>query len=135
MMPSSTGSGAGRIHQPGIHLLAARDPVVQVVEHIARHRYLFGRSFQAHAVPARRDVHAQPAFQRDQVPVILAEQLRQQLRLVEQHFHAASVADLRGNGLAAHAVLSGKVMTAKVACGARLDKPQSAAMSPVICTR
>src|SRR6185436_17642831 len=42
----------------------------------------------------------------DEVLVILAEQLREELRLVEQQLDAAAITDLGGDGFAAHAAPS-----------------------------
>ena len=65
-----------RIDQPGVDLLAAPDAGVEIVQHVARERHLLRRPLQPDAVAARGDVHAQPVFQRHQVAVVLAEQLR-----------------------------------------------------------
>ncbi|VVT13142.1 hypothetical protein SPHINGO361_130111 [Sphingomonas sp. EC-HK361] len=91
------------VDQPGVDLLAALDTLVEIVQHIARHRHLLGRAFQPDAVAAGSDIHPQPVLQRHQVAIILAEEHAQKLRLVEEKLDPAAVAGLGGNGLAAHA--------------------------------
>jgi hypothetical protein len=102
------------IDQTGVAILAALNTGVEIVQHVTGQRHLLGGTLQTDPVATRGDVHAQSIFQRDQIAVILAEQLRQHLRLVEAEFRPAAFTGLGGEGLAAHAVLSPSVGFAKM---------------------
>ena len=94
------------IDEAGVDILAALHALVEILQHVTRHRDLFGGALQPDLVPPRGDIDAKAVFERDEVLVVLAEELDQQLRLVEQQFDAAAVTGLGGDGLTAHAILS-----------------------------
>src|SRR3546814_2698408 len=85
------------VDEAGVDLLTALDARVEIAQHIARQGDVFGRTFEADAIPARGDVDAEPAFERHQMLVILAEEDAEQLRLVERHLEAGTIARLGGD--------------------------------------
>ncbi len=81
---------------------------MQFLQHLARMGDRFGAALDHDALAACVDIDAQPLLQRQDVAVIFAEQLRQQLGTVERHLDTGALTLLGGDGLAAHAVLSGE---------------------------
>jgi hypothetical protein len=90
-----------------IDLLAADHAAVELLQHFAGMRDGLGRALDHHALAAGVDIDAQPLLEREQVRIIFAEELRQELGLVERRPRPGAVTGLGGDGLAAHAVLSG----------------------------
>jgi len=70
------------------------EPVVERGQHVAGAGGLLGLTLDLEPVAARRDIDAEPVFDRDQILVIFAEQARQQLRLVEEDFEPGTFAGL-----------------------------------------
>ncbi|VXC42365.1 hypothetical protein SPHINGOT1_10124 [Sphingomonas sp. T1] len=95
------------VDEAGVDILAALDPGIEIVEHVARLGDLFRGALQTNLVAARGDVHTKAVFERYQILVVLAEEPDEELGLVEQQLDSGAVTGLGGNGFTAHAVLSG----------------------------
>jgi len=79
-------------------------------------RDCLGGAFDHDALAAGVDINAQPFLEREDVRIIFAEELRQELGLVERDLDPGALPGLGGDGLTAHAVLSGEGVKR---CGAR----------------
>ena len=87
------GHAEHRLDRFGIDVMAAVEPVVEADQHVAGAGRGVGLAFDLHAVAARRDVHAKPVLDRDQVAVIVAEQRPEQIRLLELELQSGAVGD------------------------------------------
>ena len=76
--------------------------VVELGQHIPRAGGLFSLALDLDAVAARRNIDAQPVFQRHQILVIFAEQFSQQLRPVEQYLQPRAFSGFRLLGFSRH---------------------------------
>jgi hypothetical protein len=94
------------IESTAIDVLAADHPAVEFLQHLAGMGDGLGAALDHDALAAGMDVHAQPLLEHQQVRIIFAEELGQELRLVERHLDPGAVTRLGGDGLAAHAILS-----------------------------
>jgi hypothetical protein len=68
--------------------MALVEPVVEAEENLAGAGGGVGLALDLHAVPARRDVDAEALLDLDQMPVVIAEQRAEQVRLLELEFEA-----------------------------------------------
>ena len=100
MMPSRCGWAAmpsTRLDRFGIDVLAAVEPVVEAGQHVTGAGGGVGLALDLDAVAARRNVHAQPLLDGDQMPVVIAEQRAEQVRLLELQLEPGAAAFIGGN--------------------------------------
>ena len=100
------GHGDDALDRARIDFLAADDAVVEAGQHVARAAGGLRLSLDHDLVASCADIDAQAILDRDQVAVIFAEQLAEQLGPVEDDLQTGAVAGLGGDGFAAHAAPS-----------------------------